>query len=389
LNTSRILMPGLGLLALLTFSIPAFAQDLKDIAARDKIALEKLTQRVNDAVDFSRKQDPIDARLALRRMVNEVTDSSAPLSATQRAALISRLQSGIAAAEARRTNGNGGGTTKSPPRDPDSPKSRPTPDPRGGVSEVAKGFQKGAKDAAMTHSEMIRRREEGNLKVLNAHEMAIVIADPIAYPPYWKELTKRRKEMVEQKLTEKEVNLLKALNSTMSVEYKDDKFKAVIGHLMEKTGLTIIIDEGSLRDQNIDYDADTVTFEVKKATVRTILKKILGDKGLTYIIKEGTIQVMTPKKARESLVTRTYQIDDLVSPSPQMQMMFGPFITQLKMQQNAQQLANLIASMIEPDSWQPNGPNSIQFFAPTKSLIIRASAEMHYQLSSPGLFGGR
>jgi hypothetical protein len=387
---SRILMLGLGLLALSSFSIPASAQDLKELAARDKIEIEKLTQRVNDAIDFSRKQDPIDARISLRSMVNQVKDSSVPLSASQRAALVSRLQTRIAAVESTRSSGTGGSTTKSPPRDPDFPKTRPTTEPGRGVTDVAKDFRQGTRDAAMAHSETIRNREKANLKVLTEPDrMLLVMADPIAFPPYWKELTKRREKMVGQQLTEKEVALLKTLNSTMSVDYKDDKFKGVISHLMDKTGLTIIMDEGSLRDQNIDYEADTVTFEVKKATVRTILKKILGDKGLTYIIKEGTIQVMTPKKAAEHTVVRTYQIDDLIAPSPQMQMMFGPFVAQLQMQQNAQQLANLIASTVAPESWQPNGPNSIQYFAPTKSLIIRASAEMHYQMSSPGLFGGR
>ena len=62
---------------------------------------------------------------------------------------------------------------------------------------------------------------------------------------------------------------------------------------------------------------------------------------------------------------------------------------QAKMMQNAQQLINLIQATIEPNYWQPNGPGTIAFFAPTKSLLIRASAEMHYQLGSPGMFGGR
>ena len=70
-------------------------------------------------------------------------------------------------------------------------------------------------------------------------------------------------------------------------------------------------------------------------------------------------------------------------------MQFGPFIAQAQMMQNAQQLILLIQQVIEPNYWQPNGPGSIVFYPPTKSLIIRASAEMHYQLGSPGIFGGR
>jgi hypothetical protein len=56
---------------------------------------------------------------------------------------------------------------------------------------------------------------------------------------------------------------------------------------------------------------------------------------------------------------------------------------------NAQDLMNLITQAIEPNYWQPNGPGTITYFDATKSIIIRASAEMHYQLESPSIFGGR
>jgi hypothetical protein len=107
---------------------------------------------------------------------------------------------------------------------------------------------------------------------------------------------------------------------------------------------------------------------------------------LTYIIKEGNIQVMTPKRASEYTVVRSYPVDDLVAPN-QFAMMFGPFAQHAQMLQNAQQLINMIQLTVEPSYWQPNGPGTITFYAPTKTLLIRASAEMHYQMGSPGLFG--
>ena len=48
---------------------------------------------------------------------------------------------------------------------------------------------------------------------------------------------------------------------------------------------------------------------------------------------------------------------------------------------------HLIMATIEPSYWQPNGPGSIAYFPLTKSLVIRASAELHYQLAQPGMFG--
>jgi hypothetical protein len=143
-----------------------------------------------------------------------------------------------------------------------------------------------------------------------------------------------------------------------------------------------------MQEANVDYK-DKVSLKFPKLTVRTALKKILGDKGLTYIIKEGNLQVMTPKKASEYTVVRTYQIDDLTAPDPMIQRMFGPFVAQAQKIRNAQSIIGLIQGSIEPSYWQPNGPGTITFEPISGALIVRASAEMHYQLGSPGLFGGR
>lgn len=388
---SRFILPCLTVFAFLSLSSAILAQDLKGAVADQKLAAQKIAHEVRDVIDRSYKlerTDTVEAKIVLNRMIRRVEDST-DLYERERTPLLRQLDQRVSQVNAIVRANSAGSSSKSPPREYDAPKSKPPGS--SGVSDVAKGYRDSAKNAAEVHSVMIKTREKGVLEIGLSREKAFVLvnADPIAFPSYWIELKKRRKEMVDQKMTEKEVAVLKALNSTMSVPFKDTKFKDAIDYIQDKTGLTIIIDEASLRDANVDYEADTISFEIKKAGVRTILKKILGDKNLTYIIKEGTIQVMTPKKASDYAVIKTYQIDDLIAPSPQAQMMFGPFVAQMQMQQNAQQLANLISSTVSPDYWQPNGPGMIQFYAPTKTLVIRASAEMHYQLASPGLFGGR
>jgi hypothetical protein len=385
---SRMLIPALAVLAIFAFSIPASAQGAKEAARLQKVAAQKLIAQADDAIDRSRKQDPKDAKIALVDLLSQVRESL-DLTASQQASLVARLQARLSAVQ-----GTAGPSRvpqdQRPQREPPPRYKAPASDPSGGVGSIAKSFQDSAKYAQTKNAELIQQRQKGRTAVDLSIERSAVLTDrDIAFAADWKEISARRKKTVGQPMTDKEVALLKTLNSTMSVNYDKDKFKSVIGHIQDKTGLSIIIDEASLRDANVDYEADTVDFKVAKVTVRTILKKVLGDKGLTYIIKEGAIQVMTPKKASEFTVVKTYQIDDLIAPSPQMQARFGPLMGQLQMQQNAQMLANMIASTIEPSYWQPNGPGVIQFYAPTRSLIIRASAEMHYQLASPGVFGGR
>jgi hypothetical protein len=253
---------------------------------------------------------------------------------------------------------------------------------------VAKDFYSGAKKVYDNTRDSIKQRELNFRNTIAGIEKTPEYPTddkPYVFPKYWKELSELRKKQAGPQLTAKEIKLLKALNSVYKPDYDDKKFRDVIDHIQEKSGITLIIDEGSMRDAMVEYD-DPVTFKTgTKVTVRTILKKVLGDKGLTYIIKEGMVQVMTPKKASEMLVTRSYPVADLVTPDMQAQM-FGPFVARAQLLYNAQQLINLVQSTIEPDSWQPNGPNTITFWEPTRTLIVRAPTEMHYQLGS-GMFG--
>jgi hypothetical protein len=363
------------------------AGDLAEIRARQKVAVDKLIGQVDKAIQDSRTLSPGDANTLLQGVLREVKDSR-EIPDADRTALRKRLETRLGQV----SNDQRGDKVRQDQRPLSDPPARkkfeiPEQPSRGGgsASSVAKDFIGNTKGAQSTAAENNRRQQEGRLAVNRDIERVLPMDREINFPSNWKEISERRKSMVSQRLTEKEVNLLKTLNSTLSVKYDRDSFKAVINHLQDRTGLDIIIDEGSMRDVNVDYD-DPVTFKVEKATVRTVLKKILGDKGLTYIIKEGGIQVMTPKKAAEYTVVRSYPIGDLITPVTA-NAMFPPFMQQAQKNQNAQQIINLIVFMTGQDYWQPNGPGSIAYFPATDSLLIRASAEMHYQLASPGLFG--
>jgi hypothetical protein len=199
-------------------------------------------------------------------------------------------------------------------------------------------------------------------------------------PKDWDRISERGK----QKLTTKEVALLKALNSTLSVDFDKKRLSLVIELLQDKAGLTILVDESSLKDANVDLYEDTVTFKVNKVTVRTILKKILADRGLTYVIREGMVSVVTQQKAREMMVVRAYPINDLVATNDPI--FWGPIFNRAFMLQNAQMIINMIQSSVEPSQWNVNGgPASITFHEPTMSLVIRASAEMHFQMGGAGI----
>jgi hypothetical protein len=379
---SRILYSISAFAALLLSLSLANAGDLKTVRDAQSLAAQKLKQDVDNAIDGSRKQSPIDAKFKLREMINRVKEST-DLLATERQALVNRLQSRLSAVE-ESIRSKAAIQEQTPPRDFPKPNRPPVNDqgPGKGVSAIAKNTIDPRRDTLRSYNEFEGQRNKGIQGLNEGIEKSGIVPDKdMTFDKGYKERVERR----QTKLSDQEVKVLKALNSTMSIDYDDD-FKSVLNHIMERTGLTIIVDEGSMQEANVDYK-DKVTLKFPKLTVRTALKKILGDRGLTYIIKEGNLQVMTPKKASEYTVIRTYMINDLTAIDPRMQMMFGPFVAQAQKVRNAQTIINMIQSTIEPSYWQPNGPGTITFEPLTGALIVRASAEMHYQL--PSVFGTR
>jgi len=182
-----------------------------------------------------------------------------------------------------------------------------------------------------------------------------------------------------QKLTEKEKEVLKMLNSTLSVTWDKTPLQEAIEFVQDKTNLNILVDENSLKEANVEY-SDPVTLKGKKLPVRMILKKILADKGLTYIIKDAVLHVMTPEKARQYTVARAYPIGDLL---PTMMPQMGQFANRVQMYQGVRQLIDMIINSVEPASWQANGGwGTISFHEPSMSLVIRQTAEFHYQMGN-------
>jgi hypothetical protein len=179
-------------------------------------------------------------------------------------------------------------------------------------------------------------------------------------PKDWKEKTKRR--TAGPVMTAKEKAILQALDTPINVTFKDSHFQDVIRYLATFTGQPIILDKQALDEAGVAYDS-LVTLEVKGLTMRTVLRKVLGDVGLTYVIREEAIQVTTPAKAESMLVTKVYYIGDLIA-------------TGALPARSVRRLIELIQETVEPRSWQANGGKAAIAYDPgTMSLVIKQSAE--------------
>jgi hypothetical protein len=210
-------------------------------------------------------------------------------------------------------------------------------------------------------------------------------------------------------ISKKEIALMRALASTLKVDFKGVPMKTVLEFLEEKTkgDLNFVMDELAFKAAESDPAVllnDPVTKEYKRGLkVRALLHVILGERGMGYYIEDGLVFIAPKAKADAKLIVRSYPVTNLIG-GPQLvamdnaewakgissKMQAGPAWTLLS--QNIVGLVDQVTGTVEPDHWQsrdPNipstGPGSMNYVHATGSLAIRCSLEVHYLLQASGL----
>jgi hypothetical protein len=251
--------------------------------------------------------------------------------------------------------------------------------PRQSPTDQAKDFINRRREQLGSSADISRRKQQGIQSVMADIDLSSVPVDrDMRFPKDWRRRTDLRKKFTGPQLTQQEKNLIKALNSTLSVDFNKVALRDVLNFLQQKTNTSIIVDKEALREAQVDYD-DPVEFTAPKVSYRTILRKLLADRGLAYILNQGVIEVVTPQRARETLVTRTYSIQDLMPLTPGL----SPILQRAQMIQAAKLVADQIMSGTDPSIWKENGGTATITFNPaTMSLVVRAPAEMHYTMNN-------
>ncbi len=195
----------------------------------------------------------------------------------------------------------------------------------------------------------------------------------------WKQIENSRKDTV---LTKKEKALLEALNKPVTAEWRGVVFRDVIEALATATGQPIVIEKKALEDQNISEESPVTFVAPKTVSLRTALRKVLGDLGLVYVVKDESIFVTTAVKARELMTTRTYYIGDLVNTGELSNgTRYLPGIAMKAKAETAQAIVDMVKDTIDPLSWLGNGgAGTIKFSPIGDALIVRQSAEVHMML---------
>ncbi len=231
-------------------------------------------------------------------------------------------------------------------------------------------------DRVSESSRVAREQADGGRVALNSvGKSATPTTGDIHYDPEaWKRASKR--PLKQDNLTDKEKEILKSLATVVDerIELKEQPLEKVLDFLQKLLGSEFRVDKKAIEELQLTYETPISVSLPRGLTRRTIARRILGDVGLAYIIKEERIEVTSSERANKEVTTVTYQIDDLLGNSDPRTFRMGlP-----QSEQTVKFLIELIQSQVEPNSWEKNGgPGSITYFAQTRTLIVRNTAEVH------------
>jgi len=220
------------------------------------------------------------------------------------------------------------------------------------------------------------RRHRELAKQLIRSTLPVVTESGMEFPADWRERSKRRQKV---NLTKEEETLLRALQTAITEEFKDQPLRGVLDAFEKRYGVRFNVDRSAL-DQLMITDDAMVKVKARNTSLRTVVKQMLAYVGLTYVIVKGELLVTTPEKAAARMIVRTYYIGDLLNTFNQP---FDPFgQNQLAAIQTLASIVEMIKG-IEPQTWADNNGGTggtITFNPGTMSLQIKQSAEMHYTL---------
>jgi hypothetical protein len=218
----------------------------------------------------------------------------------------------------------------------------------------------GMADQAKEQSRVQQEKRDGNRSAMNDVERAnsnLPKDGVISYPPNFKEKMEKRKETFPSTWTAEEKALLRLLDTPTKepVQFNNTPLDQVLKHLETNLGLSLQINEATLREVQADYSRQISVNIPKGTNRRAVLLVILGNLDLTYVIKNSQIVVMTPERASKEMVTKPYYVGELAG-SPR-------------------QIADLIEKTIEPESWRRGGGRG-HIVVHDKVLYITNTAEV-------------
>jgi len=169
-----------------------------------------------------------------------------------------------------------------------------------------------------------------------------------------------------------EEEIFKALETNLKLEVKELPLGDLVEFLRDALKIPIVIDQRALEDVGID-SGTRITFTMSGISARSSLELILTQLDLTWAIRNEVLLITTPEEAESVLITRVYDVSDLVLVRDEKNESFPDF----------DNLISLITSSITPESWiDGGGAGSIDGFeaAGLNALVVSQTLEVHDRL---------
>lgn len=193
------------------------------------------------------------------------------------------------------------------------------------ISSVVQANGQFRENAASNSNLMRERRRAYLLTMLQVEKSMIPFPDDpaIVYPDpeFWDRITRLREKYKAVDLAgtdEQDKKILEALESNASFDYSEQPLADFVDELSRKYGIDVSLDTEALESEGVTSESP-ITKKVSGTTLRKAMRRILdsleGD--VTFIIKNGELIITSKSKADEYLVTKVYNVGDLVVQIPQ------------------------------------------------------------------------
>ena len=176
-----------------------------------------------------------------------------------------------------------------------------------------------------------------------------------------------------------EVAIRQALAKPVELKFVETPLADVAKWLEKTLGVQVRFDRKALKDVGIAADAP-VTFQVSGISARSALELILRQLDLTWVIAHEMLLITTPEEAETRLVTKVYDVEDLVFRCQQ--------VGDTEYRGSCcdfDSLTDVITATIQPTSWDcVGGPGSIAPFeaAGIIAIVFSQTQEVHEEVEA-------
>lgn len=163
-----------------------------------------------------------------------------------------------------------------------------------------------------------------------------------------------------------------ALEERGDFVHNDVPLSEVMDEIAQKHHINVVIDHRSLDDVGLGADTP-VTANLTDLPLDSRLTLMLRELDLTWTIDEGVLLVTTPEESENRLITRIYEVGDLIKFQDK----------EGEEWQDYDQLIEVITSTIQPDSWdEVGGAGAIEPspFGNAEMLTIAQTYQIHRRI---------